>query len=177
MFLFEFTVTACLFYHIYDKCISKRTRIKRSKRTLTCRTHNNYIVIDKATDQDIEDAKTLQFFFNKLKVNKQIKEISSMKPKSQKLSTDDEMITKKMYNKKKSINKKLTKKVKQLEKENKELQTIIRNLKCIQNKEINNSIQEYHEKKVEKSYIIPNKREYFDYDSDSDACSCLDVEV
>ena len=126
MFLFEFTITACVAYYLIDKCLPKRRKIKRSERTLKCRTHNKYIIVETSppTKKEIEDAKTLQYFFNKLRVNKQIKEMTN-----QSENLEKEIITKKMFNKKKNINKKLTKKVKKLEKENKELQDIICNLK------------------------------------------------
>ena len=121
MFLFELTITACFMYHIYDKCLSKRSVNKRSDRRLTCRTHK-YIVVETPTtleNETLQDAKTLQYFFNKLRLNKEIKDI---------YKKDDE-ITKKMFNKKKNINRKLTKRVKQLEKENKELKKNIEELR------------------------------------------------
>ena len=91
MFLFEFTVTACLAYYFIDKCFPKRRKIKRSERT------HKFILVEKTQikdNQDLEDAKTLQYFFNKLRLNKQIRETNK---------NNEEIITKKMFNKKISI--------------------------------------------------------------------------
>lgn len=148
MFLFEFTITACLVYHLVDKCLLKRkTKIKRSERT------HKYILIEKTQikdNQDLEDAKTLQYFFNKLRLNKQIRETNK---------NNEEIITKKMFNKKKNINKKLTKKIKQLEKENQELHKIIFDLKS---KQKNNPPEYYNDNDINNNddeltstYIIP----------------------
>ena len=137
MFLFEFTITACFVYHLVDKCLlrRKKQKIKRSERT------NKYILVEKTqlkeNNEDLEDAKTLQYFFNKLRLNKQIKEFNK----------NDDEITKKMFNKKKNINRKLTKRVKQLEKENKELHKIILDLQSKQNKIDNDELSN--------TYILP----------------------
>lgn len=140
MFLFEFTITACLTYYFIDKCIPKRKKIKRSERT------HKYIIVEKSqikdNNKELEDAKTLQYFFNKIRLNKEIKEINK---------NNEEIITKKMFNKKKNINKKLTKKIKQLEEENKELHEIIFDLKSKskQNKTIDD------DDKLTSTYIMP----------------------